>query len=157
MGDLKLVERPLNYTIGPYSKKSIRAHVKVSSTETGVIFGSIVYDAGSNTEKSVILNEIRIDVLDYISPAYTDDSSFRKMWSEFEWENKVIVHTSMTYVAAQPLLVLQRRPCSLVQGPQRVLNPHTKINQHELPHASIVSQRRLWIPLGQPPRSLCFR
>jgi coatomer subunit beta len=74
----------------------VRLILQVSSTETGVIFGSIVYDAGASTEKSVILNEIRIDVLDYISPAYTDDSSFRKMWSEFEWENKVIVHTSMT-------------------------------------------------------------
>lgn len=103
LGDLKLVERPQNYTIGPYSKKSIKSHVKVSSTETGVIFGSIVYDTGSSTEKSVILNEIRIDVLDYISPAYTDDANFRKMWSEFEWENKVIVHTSMRYVEASKL------------------------------------------------------
>eukprot|EP01126_Amoeba_proteus_P017780 TRINITY_DN1871_c0_g3_i6.p1 TRINITY_DN1871_c0_g3~~TRINITY_DN1871_c0_g3_i6.p1 ORF type:complete len:768 (+),score=153.05 TRINITY_DN1871_c0_g3_i6:680-2983(+) len=97
LGDLKLLEHSQTYTIAPYSKKNIKAHVKVSSTETGVIFGSIVYDAGSsNTEKSVVLNEMRIDVLDYITPAYTDDTSFRKMWTMLEWENKVIIHTNIT-------------------------------------------------------------
>jgi len=96
LGDLKLVERPQNYTLAPYSSKNIKAHIKVSSTETGVIFGSIVYDiSGSiHTEKTIMLNEIRIDVIDYISPAHTDEAHFRKMWSDFEWENKVVVQTS---------------------------------------------------------------
>jgi coatomer subunit beta len=39
MGDLKLVERPQNYTLAPGESKHIRANIKVSSTETGVIFG----------------------------------------------------------------------------------------------------------------------
>jgi coatomer subunit beta len=98
MGDLKLLERPQNYTLGPYAKKNIKANIKVSSTETGVIFGSIVYDiAGSaTTEKIVQLNEIHIDIIDYITPAFTDDTSFRRMWAEFEWENKVAVNTDAT-------------------------------------------------------------
>jgi len=98
LGDLKLVERPQNKTLGPYAKRNIKANIKVSSTETGVIFGSIVYDiAGTtHTEKSVVLNEIRIDVVDYISPAFTNETNFRKMWGEFEWENKVVVHTNKT-------------------------------------------------------------
>lgn len=44
MGDLKLVERPQNYTLAPGDTKLIRANIKVSSTETGVIFGNIVYE-----------------------------------------------------------------------------------------------------------------
>ncbi len=59
-------------------------------------------------EKSVVLNEIRIDVVDYISPAWTDESNFRKMWGEFEWENKVVVHTNKTYVKAKQVFHLGR-------------------------------------------------
>jgi len=44
MGDLKLVERPLSLTIGPLDQRSISANIKVSSTETGHIFGTIVYE-----------------------------------------------------------------------------------------------------------------
>lgn len=29
LGDLKLVERPQNYTLAPYSSKNIKAHIKV--------------------------------------------------------------------------------------------------------------------------------
>eukprot|EP01125_Pyxidicula_operculata_P017305 TRINITY_DN605_c0_g1_i1.p1 TRINITY_DN605_c0_g1~~TRINITY_DN605_c0_g1_i1.p1 ORF type:complete len:950 (-),score=238.78 TRINITY_DN605_c0_g1_i1:2570-5419(-) len=98
LGDLKLLERPTNYTLGPYAKKNIKANIKVSSTETGIIFGSIVYDiAGTaQTEKIVTLNEIHIDIIDYITPATTDENTFRKMWAEFEWENKVAVNTNFT-------------------------------------------------------------
>ncbi|KAK9924016.1 hypothetical protein M0R45_032406 [Rubus argutus] len=95
MGDLKLVERPQNYTLAPESSKQIKANIKVSSTETGVIFGNIVYETSSNVlERTVIvLNDIHIDIMDYISPASCADISFRTMWAEFEWENKVAVST----------------------------------------------------------------
>uniref|UniRef100_A0A6B2KXK3 Coatomer subunit beta n=1 Tax=Arcella intermedia TaxID=1963864 RepID=A0A6B2KXK3_9EUKA len=97
LGDLKLLERPTNYTLGAYSKRNIKANIKVSSTETGIIFGSIIYEiaGAAGTEKIVQLSEIHIDIIDYISPATTDDTSFRRMWAEFEWENKVAVNTSM--------------------------------------------------------------
>ncbi|CAI0438730.1 unnamed protein product [Linum tenue] len=96
MGDLKLVERPQNYALAPESSKQIKANIKVSSTETGVIFGNIVYETSNVLERNVVvLNDIHIDIMDYISPAYCTDSAFRTMWAEFEWENKVAVNTTI--------------------------------------------------------------
>lgn len=98
MGDLRLCERPQSYTLAPGAKNTIRANIKVSSTETGIIFGNIVYDvagAGSNSG-CVILNDIHVDVMDYIEPGEVSDSAFRSMWAEFEWENKVAVNTNCT-------------------------------------------------------------
>ncbi|KAI3794484.1 hypothetical protein L1987_37116 [Smallanthus sonchifolius] len=94
MGDLKLVERPQNYTLAPESSKQIKANIKVSSTETGVIFGNIVYETSNVLERNVVvLNDIHIDIMDYISPAVCSDTAYRSMWAEFEWENKVAVNT----------------------------------------------------------------
>lgn len=62
----------------------------MSSTETGVIFGNIVYESTSVLDRSVVvLNDIHIDIMDYISPGTCADVAFRNMWAEFEWENKV--------------------------------------------------------------------
>jgi coatomer subunit beta len=94
MGDLKLVERPQNYTLAPETSKQIKANIKVSSTETGVIFGNIVYETSKVHERTVVvLNDIHIDIMDYISPGACSDAAFRTMWAEFEWENKVAVNT----------------------------------------------------------------
>ena len=61
----------------------------MSSTETGAIFGNIVYESTSYSDRSVVvLNDIHIDIMDYISPATCADVQFRSMWAEFEWENK---------------------------------------------------------------------
>ncbi len=101
IGDLKLVERPQTYTIGPNDCISIKANIKVSSTETGIIFGNLVYDvAGSAAADSncVVLNDIHIDIMDYIYPAVCSEAEFRSMWAEFEWENKVAVHTNISDV-----------------------------------------------------------
>eukprot|EP01137_Pigoraptor_chileana_P025983 Opistho-2@96307 len=98
LGDLKLVERPTAYTLGPHDVCNIRANVKVSSTENGIIFGNIVYDlTGSSSDRNcVVLNDIHIDVMDYITPGDCTDADFRRMWVEFEWENKVAVATVCT-------------------------------------------------------------
>ncbi|KAF3321229.1 coatomer subunit beta-1 [Carex littledalei] len=94
MGDLKLVDRPQNYTLAPESSRQIKANIKVSSTETGVIFGNIVYETSNVMERNVVvLNDIHIDIMDYISPAACADVTFRNMWAEFEWENKVALST----------------------------------------------------------------
>ncbi|KAD7478488.1 hypothetical protein E3N88_01624 [Mikania micrantha] len=77
MGDLKLVECPQNYTLAAESSKQIKANIKVSSTETGVIFGNIVY------ETSNVLEPV------------CSDAAYRNMWAEFEWENKVVVNTAI--------------------------------------------------------------
>mmetsp|Transcript_9797 Transcript_9797/g.24867 ORF Transcript_9797/g.24867 Transcript_9797/m.24867 type:complete len:981 (-) Transcript_9797:768-3710(-) len=96
MGDLKLVERPQSLTIGPHDQQSINANIKVSSTETGHIFGTIVYENSSTAEKAYVnLNNIHLDIMDYIRPAMCSDENFRSMWAEFEWENKVAITTAM--------------------------------------------------------------
>jgi coatomer subunit beta len=95
LGDLKLVERPTTHNVAPHSFLSIKANIKVSSTETGVIFGNIVYDLkGTSLSSCVVLNDIHIDIMDYINPAYCNETQFRSMWTEFEWENKVNVNTN---------------------------------------------------------------
>ncbi|KAL6307672.1 coatomer protein [Sparassis latifolia] len=96
LGDLKLVERPTVYTVAPNSFQSIKATIKVSSTETGVIFGSILWEGPGMSEQCVILNDIHIDIMDYIKPAYCTEAQFRSMWTEFEWENRVNVTTSIS-------------------------------------------------------------
>ena len=97
VGDLKLCERPQPHTLMPGESKNIKANIKVSSTETGIVFGSIVYDGNDvngtkeqNADRNcVVLNDIHIDIMDYISPASCSDLTFRAMWAEFEWENQV--------------------------------------------------------------------
>lgn len=74
VGDLKLCERPQAYTMAPGESKRVKANIKVSSTETGIIFGCIVYDAphassGASERTCVVLNDIHIDIMDYIAPA----------------------------------------------------------------------------------------
>lgn len=97
MGDLKLVERPQSLTLAPLAQHSIRANIKVSSTETGHIFGTIVFEKSSSAEKTYVnLDNIHLDIMDYIRPALCADDAFRHMWAEFEWENKVAIATSIT-------------------------------------------------------------
>ncbi|KAJ5975957.1 hypothetical protein N7481_009664 [Penicillium waksmanii] len=94
LGDLKVVERPSTHNLGPRDFLNVSATVKVSSTDTGVIFGNIVYDGPSSTETHVvILNDIHADIMDYIQPAHCTETQFRSMWTEFEWENKVNINS----------------------------------------------------------------
>jgi coatomer subunit beta len=97
MGDMKIVERPQSHTIGPLDQITIKASIKVSSTETGHIFGTIVYDdsAQGGNKVYINLNDIHMDIMDYIRPAVCTDEIFRSMWAEFEWENKVAISTSI--------------------------------------------------------------
>ena len=79
LGDLKLVERPSPVVMGPLDFCSIKANVKVSSTENGIIFGNIVYDCtGAASDRNVVvLNDIHIDIMDYIVPAVCTEPEFR--------------------------------------------------------------------------------
>ncbi|CAH8526201.1 unnamed protein product [Schistosoma rodhaini] len=97
LGDLRLVEKPSPLTIAPQDFANIKANIKVSSTENGIIFGNISYDVrGSSGETTcIVLNDIHIDIMEYIMPATCTPSEFRQMWSEFEWENKVTVNTQI--------------------------------------------------------------
>jgi coatomer subunit beta len=97
IGDLKILERPQPHTIGPHDERRVRASIKVSSTETGHIFGTIVFDNASNAQKTFVnLNDIQLDIMDYIRPGDCKSEDFRSMWAEFEWENKVSINTNIT-------------------------------------------------------------
>jgi coatomer subunit beta len=79
LGDLKIVERPSVYTIAPHNFQSIKATIKVSSTETGVIFGTILWEGQDMSEQCVILNDIHIDIMDYIKPASCSEARVRNV------------------------------------------------------------------------------
>ena len=99
IGDLKLVDRPQSYTLEAGEMLSIKTSIKVRSTETGHVFGNIVYNSSdpSITKAQIInINDIHIDIMDYINPATCSTAEFRRMWAEFEWENKVAVNTNIT-------------------------------------------------------------
>ena len=94
LGDLKVVERPTTQNLGAHDFANVQTTIKVSSTDTGVIFGNVVYDGASATESSVvILNDVHVDIMDYIQPAQCTEQRFRSMWTEFEWENKVNINS----------------------------------------------------------------
>ncbi|CED82250.1 coatomer protein [Phaffia rhodozyma] len=98
LGDLKVVERASTHTLAPHGFLSLKSTIKVSSTETGVIFGNIVYDGQSASEPSsnVVLSDIHIDIMEYIKPGTCTETQFRSMWTEFEWENFLRITTSIT-------------------------------------------------------------
>ncbi|RMZ87287.1 hypothetical protein DV736_g5480, partial [Chaetothyriales sp. CBS 134916] len=80
LGDLKVVERPTTHNLGPQDFLNVQATIKVSSTDTGVIFGNVVYDSPSGTDtRVVILNDVHADIMDYIQPATCTESAFRTM------------------------------------------------------------------------------
>ncbi len=60
--------------MAPNGFQNIKATIKVSSTETGVIFGSILWDAPDLSEQAVILSDIHVDIMDYIKPAYCTEA-----------------------------------------------------------------------------------
>ena len=84
----------------------VRANIKVSSTETSHIFGTIVFDSSSSVQKTYInLNDLQLDLMDYIRPAECKHEEFRAMWAEFEWENKVRVVCPKSYPTAGIVLL----------------------------------------------------
>ncbi|CUM64136.1 uncharacterized protein PRCAT00001727001 [Priceomyces carsonii] len=96
LGDLKVVDKPTTANIGPHGFYKIQTTVKVTSADTGVIFGNIVYDGQHSDESTiVILNDVHVDIMDYIKPASCTEAQFRKMWNEFEWENKITIKSQM--------------------------------------------------------------
>ncbi|KAL8406186.1 hypothetical protein RB596_004869 [Gaeumannomyces avenae] len=96
LGDLKVVERPTTQNLGPHDFHNVQCTIKVSSTDTGVIFGNVVYDGAHSTDTNVvILSDVHVDIMDYIQPATCTETQFRTMWTEFEWENKVNINSKV--------------------------------------------------------------
>ncbi|ODV94229.1 hypothetical protein PACTADRAFT_4179 [Pachysolen tannophilus NRRL Y-2460] len=109
LGDLKVIDKPTTSNIGPHGFHRVSTTIKVTSADTGVIFGNIVYDGQHANESTiVILNDVHVDIMDYIKPAYCKENQFRKMWNEFEWENKITIKST--------LLTLQSYLDALLKG-----------------------------------------
>jgi coatomer subunit beta len=114
-GDLKLIDRPSAVTLAPEQQVTVNASIKVGSTETGIIFGYVSYDKSKADEKEVhVLNELHVDILDYIQRAWIGEMSFRSMWQEFEWENKIIINTSLSEVGAYLRHIMKNTNMSIV-------------------------------------------
>lgn len=114
LGDLRLCERPSPLVLGPHESKQIRVALKVSSTDTGVIFGNLVFDYGRSAANSgvedgsgcvIALHEIHLDVIEYLQPSEINEALFCSMWEEFEWENKVTIRSRLGSLDAVLALV----------------------------------------------------
>lgn len=92
-GDLKLIEKPVQLTLPPFSFSACKAIFRVTATNHGQIFGCISYLTGPTSQdaETVILSEIKIDVLEYVKPAQIDETLFRDVWVLLEWENKISI------------------------------------------------------------------
>ena len=69
---------------------------------------------GSTSDRNiVVLNDIQIDVMDYLEPAHCSITEFRDLWQENEWENLVIVESTgkTLYEQLQSLLQATNMAC----------------------------------------------
>ena len=58
-GNLKVVEKPIAITLKAESSQTIKASLKVSSTDNGVIYGYITHDSASGNNVNILnINEI---------------------------------------------------------------------------------------------------
>lgn len=55
-GNLKLIDKPIPITLKPESTATLKASLKVSSTDNGVIYGYITYDQSSSGNEPRMLN-----------------------------------------------------------------------------------------------------
>ena len=98
------VERPVLRC--PQLKMALSLEILVSKYKREIYSSSstssLVYDiVGSTADRNcVVLNNIHIDIMDYIQPATCTEAEFRKMWVEFEWENKITVNTNIKKLSA---------------------------------------------------------
>lgn len=96
-GSSNLVDRPDPIVLAPRATACITTNVKVVSAENRRLFGSIAFDnVGSDEKEQVImLNDISVNITDYIKPSSITFEDFRDVWRDCEWENKVTVKTKL--------------------------------------------------------------
>jgi len=87
-GELKVVDKPSPFNMAPHGFAAVKISLKVSSTNNGLIYGSISY--GTVEPRSGVLATVTIDIVDYIQPVFNvDEAEFRRSWVLLEWENKI--------------------------------------------------------------------
>ena len=90
------IDRPSTIVLGPRAKTCITSNIKVVSAENRRLFGSITFDAPGAKEQVIMLNDISVNITDYIKPSSISFEEFREIWRDSEWENKVTVKTELT-------------------------------------------------------------
>ncbi|KAF7458470.1 beta-COP [Cryptosporidium felis] len=119
-GNLLVLEKPQSIShLEPGESMHVYSTAQVKSIETGILFGFVTFQAknspgegpglagaavpGGASSSSfsspqaalndvVVLNEIGIDLIDFITNSNIPSPLFRQLWSEFEWENKIPIH-----------------------------------------------------------------
>ncbi|KEG06517.1 putative coatomer beta subunit [Trypanosoma grayi] len=125
LGGMKLCERPQVHNLPPHGTLKLRTALKVSSTETGVIYANVLYDAPNGDRCCVILNDIHVDIMDYIKPASCLTTEFREKWSTFDWENTIAVNTDKTDLRDYVEFVMKETNMQL-------LEPFPEMDEEEL-------------------------
>ena len=60
--------------------------------------------------KSIQLNQISIDFLNFIQPLCINDIQFRSKWVTLEWENKINLHKLDHFDSVHAVVTYLRRP-----------------------------------------------
>lgn len=115
VGDLKVFEKIPMVTLAPKSYYTVKTHIKVSCTESGTIMGNIVFEKPEPC--FICLENITIDITDYICPKTCSDALFRAMWVEFEWENKITISCDLEIMEFLNLMQKQTNLMILNQVP----------------------------------------
>lgn len=97
-GSSSMISRPEPVVLAPRASVCISTNVKVVSAENRRLFGSISYDdvVSDDREQVIMLNDISVNITDYIQPASIGFDDFRDEWRDCEWENKITVKTKLT-------------------------------------------------------------
>lgn len=92
------IDRPESIVLAPRSTACIQTNIKVVSAENRRLFGCIAFDdvTSDDREQFIVLNDISINITDYIKPYGISFDDFRDVWRDCEWENKVNVKTKHT-------------------------------------------------------------
>ncbi|KAJ4461148.1 Coatomer subunit beta (CopB) [Paratrimastix pyriformis] len=103
VGDLSASDTTIPVTLPPNQSTHVKTSVKIVSTDTGAIHGSIVYKQGREpVERFLLLRDIHLDIVYCIGPAPAPSAlEYRTMWAQFEWENKIPIKCSKHFTIPQ--------------------------------------------------------
>ncbi|CXI51429.1 coatamer protein, beta subunit, putative [Plasmodium berghei] len=114
--NLKPIDKIPQFNLAPYEKKKFKTTIKVHTTETGTIFGYVFFEKKNDPQKYyIVLNEININMNEYITASFVSSHLFRIMWSEFEWENKINVNTSISDAFELLKLIIKHTNMTIVE------------------------------------------
>lgn len=99
LGGIKLCERPQAITLQPFEQMTMSTSLRVDGTESGVIFGYLVFVDRERTPGCLVLKNIEVDILNYVHPVIEmAEDEFRRKWRVSEWENRIVISTTVAAV-----------------------------------------------------------